>query len=58
MAWVELLKEQSIGIVLSRLLVMVHGSLIMGSYGSIGFWGSYAEIFWGFCFWKKLLLGF
>jgi hypothetical protein len=59
MAWVELLKEQSIGWgIFTRLLVMVDGSLIMGSYGSIGFWGSYAEIFWGFCFWKKLLLGF
>jgi hypothetical protein len=47
-----------------RLLVMVDGNLIMGSYGSIGFWGSYVNIFlrfvriWGFCFWKELLLGF
>jgi hypothetical protein len=53
MAWVELLKEQFIGWgIFTILLVMVDGSLIMGSYGSIGFWGSYAEIFWGFCFWK------
>jgi hypothetical protein len=59
------LKEQSIGWgIFTRLLVMVGGNLIMGSYGSIGFRGSYANIFrnfvriWGFCFSKELLLGF
>jgi len=50
------LKEQSIGWgIFTRLLVMVDGSLIMGSYGSIGFRGlgfRALGFFWGFYFWK------